>query len=209
MEHFLLESALNNEYNRFTADVVNLQSLSKKLDGSGLDPIQISEIKSNLAKLGVVLLHASLEQYFKWLLAIKLGFNSIEESANLMGQLQFLKPNTLPSYRAGKGQYSIQSIFNIYSVQTSKQDDQRSTLSKLALTFNRVQVNTPLNFDEVADRYNTFIDLRHQIAHESDLTTDVTLEMLEQFYISCKVMFVYYVGFLLFQCQFSKDFSNW
>ena len=212
---------LNQEYNRLTKGLLDLKELSAQLNDTDIDRMKASEIESNLAKLGIIHLHASLELYFKWLLAKKLGFESVEVSKEFLGQLKFLKPNTLPSYPVKEytqtqkrldtqeKQFTISSILKIYSVDNTTENQHRGSLARLASEFNQIQSNLPQNFDEVAENYKNFVFLRNKIAHESDLSDDINFATLDKFNISCKIMLVYYFAFLLFKCEFPEDFSNW
>jgi hypothetical protein len=210
---------LNQEYNRFTKGLLDLKELSTQLNDSEIDPIKASEIESNLAKLGVILLHASLEQYFKWLLAKKLGFESIGEAQEFLGQLKFLKPNTLPIFEnkaktqtrldTQEKQFTIISILKIYSVDLTVEKQHRGSLDRQAFKFNQIETNLPRKLQEAAENYKSFVFLRNKIAHESDLSDDINFATLDKFNISCKIMLVYYFAFLLFKCEFPEDFSTW
>ena len=209
-------------YSKFVSDteeVTEILNLAKQL--GSVEEIQlkiplkysdISNTQAYLAKLGVIILHASMEQYFKWLLASRLGFSSVEEARSLLGQLEFHKPNTLPSLDSEEKKNSFSRILtNYFATSEAKSEIQRNIITTRALTIYKQDSssNKPKNFQLITEQYKQFRDARNDIAHEIYKSSSISLQNLEQYYISCKIVFVYYVGTLLFDCELPEEILDW
>lgn len=217
---------LERQFISDTTEVIEILNLAKQL-AKPLDPVEeshreiilkyfaisdISNTQAYLAKLGVIILHASMEQYFKWLLASRLGFSSVEEARSLLGQLEFHKPNTLPSLDSDEKQNSFSKILTTYfAISEDKSKTQRAFIARKASDIYKLDSssNNPKDFEVLKERYQQFKDARNAIAHEIYNSSSISLQTLEQYYVACKIVFVYYVGTLLFDCELPEEILDW